>query len=53
MTAVPQQVDAPPVATSTTPVERAYRDVRILRIYEGTSQVQQLVIARNLLKSLG
>jgi acyl-CoA dehydrogenase len=34
-------------------VERFYRDVRIFRIYEGTSQVQQLVIARNLLKSLG
>ncbi|MEQ1867324.1 MAG: acyl-CoA dehydrogenase family protein, partial [Micropepsaceae bacterium] len=33
-------------------VERFYRDVRIFRIYEGTSQVQQLVIARNLLKSL-
>jgi len=34
-------------------VERFYRDVRIFRIYEGTSQVQQLVIARNLLKSMG
>ena len=34
-------------------VERFYRDVRIFRIYEGTSQVQQLVIAKNLLKSLG
>jgi acyl-CoA dehydrogenase len=33
-------------------VERFYRDVRIFRIYEGTSQVQQLVIARNLLRSL-
>ena len=33
-------------------VERFYRDVRIFRIYEGTSQVQQLVIAKNLLKSL-
>jgi acyl-CoA dehydrogenase len=33
-------------------VERFYRDVRIFRIYEGTSQVQQLVIARNLLKAL-
>lgn len=31
-------------------VERFYRDVRIFRIYEGTSQVQQLVIARNMLK---
>lgn len=31
-------------------VERIYRDVRLLRIYEGTSQIQQLVIARQLLK---
>jgi acyl-CoA dehydrogenase len=31
-------------------VERFYRDVRIFRIYEGTSQIQQLVIARNLIR---
>ena len=31
------------------PVERFYRDVRLLRLYEGTSQIQQLVIARELL----
>ncbi len=31
-------------------VERFYRDVRLLRIYEGTSQIQQLLIARQLLK---
>lgn len=31
-------------------IERFYRDVRIFRIYEGTSQVQQLVIARAMLK---
>lgn len=31
-------------------IERFYRDVRIFRIYEGTSQVQQLVIARSVLK---
>jgi alkylation response protein AidB-like acyl-CoA dehydrogenase len=30
-------------------VERYYRDVRVLRIYEGTSEVQKLVIARKLL----
>ena len=34
-------------------IERFYRDVRIFRIYEGTSQIQQVVIARNLLKSDG
>ena len=32
------------------PVERLYRDVRILRIYEGTSQIMQLIIAKQLLK---
>ena len=31
-------------------IERFYRDVRIFRIYEGTSQIQQLVVARNLLR---
>jgi acyl-CoA dehydrogenase len=31
-------------------VERFYRDVRLFRIYEGTSQIQQLVIARNMIK---
>ena len=30
--------------------ERFYRDVRLFRIYEGTSQIQQLVIARAVLK---
>ena len=31
-------------------IERIYRDARILSIYEGTSQVQQIVIAGNILK---
>lgn len=31
-------------------VERFYRDVRLFRIYEGTSQVQQIVIAKAMLK---
>jgi acyl-CoA dehydrogenase len=34
-------------------IERLYRDVRLFRIYEGTSQVQQLVIARETLKRGG
>ncbi len=28
-------------------VERFYRDARLFRIYEGTSRIQQIVIARN------
>ncbi|MBX4389398.1 hypothetical protein K4H03_25305, partial [Mycobacterium tuberculosis] len=32
------------------PVERFYRDVRLFRIYEGTTQIQQLIIARNMIK---
>jgi len=31
-------------------IERFYRDVRIFRLYEGTSQIMQLVIGRNLMK---
>jgi len=34
-------------------VERLYRDVRLFRIYEGTSQVQQIVIARETIKRGG
>lgn len=34
-------------------VERFYRDVRIFRLYEGTSEIQKLVIAKNLLRQAG
>ena len=34
------------------PVERYYRDAKITEIYEGTSEIQQLIIARNLLGRL-
>ena len=33
------------------PIERLYRDARVTRIYEGTSEVQRLVIARDVLGS--
>jgi butyryl-CoA dehydrogenase len=32
------------------PVERFYRDARVTTLYEGTSEIQRIVIARNLLK---
>jgi acyl-CoA dehydrogenase len=35
------------------PVERLYREIRALRIYEGATEVQQLIIARELLKEFG
>jgi alkylation response protein AidB-like acyl-CoA dehydrogenase len=35
---------------SPTPVERYFRDARVTEIYEGTSEIQRMVIARNLLK---
>jgi acyl-CoA dehydrogenase len=34
------------------PVERLYREIRALRIYEGATEVQQLIIARELLKDI-
>ena len=33
------------------PVERLYRDVRLFRLFEGTSQIQQLVIARGMIRA--
>jgi acyl-CoA dehydrogenase len=32
------------------PVERFYRDVRLFRLYEGTSQIQQISIAKHMAK---
>ena len=32
------------------PAERLYRDARLFRLYEGTSQIQQLIIAREVLR---
>ncbi|MET0507272.1 MAG: acyl-CoA dehydrogenase family protein [Burkholderiaceae bacterium] len=33
-------------------IERFYRDVRLFRLYEGTTQIQQLIIARNMVREL-
>ncbi|RDI55952.1 acyl-CoA dehydrogenase family protein [Nocardia mexicana] len=35
------------------PVERIYRDVRLLRLYEGTSEIQRLIIGGGLLREAG
>jgi len=35
------------------PVERFYRDARVTTIYEGTSEIQKMVIARHMIKELG
>ena len=32
------------------PVERYYRDARVTTIYEGTSEIQRIVISKNLLR---
>ncbi|RKX23427.1 MAG: acyl-CoA dehydrogenase, partial [Candidatus Zixiibacteriota bacterium] len=38
--------------TGAYPVERIWRDVKLCEIGEGTSEIQRLVIARDLLKSI-
>ena len=35
------------------PIERFYRDVRLFRLYEGTSQIHQLNIARRTIAAAG
>jgi acyl-CoA dehydrogenase len=37
----------------TTPVERFYRDARLFRLYEGTSEVQRVIIGSGLLRAAG
>jgi acyl-CoA dehydrogenase len=37
----------------TTPVERFYRDARLYRLYEGTSEVQKVIIGGALLRAAG
>jgi acyl-CoA dehydrogenase len=37
----------------TTPVERFYRDARLFRLYEGTSEVQRVIIGGALLREAG
>jgi alkylation response protein AidB-like acyl-CoA dehydrogenase len=34
------------------PIERYFRDIRITSIYEGTNQIQRMIIARDILSSL-
>jgi alkylation response protein AidB-like acyl-CoA dehydrogenase len=38
--------------TTEFPIERFYRDAKITEIYEGTSEIQQIIIARSLLGKL-
>jgi acyl-CoA dehydrogenase len=37
----------------TTPVERFYRDARLYRLYEGTSEVQRVIVGSGLLRAAG
>ena len=39
--------------TTEYPAERMMRDAKITQIYEGTNQIQRVVIARELLKTFG
>jgi alkylation response protein AidB-like acyl-CoA dehydrogenase len=39
--------------TTEYPVERMMRDAKITQLYEGTQQIQRLIIARDLLASIG
>ena len=40
----------PPYAT---PLERIWRDARVERIWEGTSEIQRHIISREMLRALG
>ena len=35
------------------PLERYYRDARILKIFEGTNEIQKLIISRDVIKKDG
>ena len=39
-----------PVIAVTLPIERYYRDARIARIYDGTSEIHRMVMARQMMK---
>ena len=38
--------------TKAYPIERYYRDAKVCEIYEGTSEIQRMVIARSLLREV-
>ncbi len=44
------QLLAATATAATTPIERMMRDAKITQIYEGTNQIQRMVMARQLLK---